>query len=55
MVTWYAVNVAVQLASHSCPTNISDELPRFGKICAVCAALGKWGVATMVSWLGSLT
>jgi len=61
-VTVSAVNVAVQLASHSCPIDISKVLPRAGKMWATRAAGGKCGkfnsavcVAIIVSWLGNLT
>ncbi len=38
-----SVNVAVQCASHSWPTDSSDVVPSSGKMCAVHAFTGKFG------------
>jgi len=43
MVTFVSVNMAMQFASHSCPANSSDVVPRSGKICAAHVATGKFG------------
>lgn len=39
-----AVNVAVQFASHSCPTEISAVLPKEGNKCTVVAVGGNSGI-----------
>jgi len=47
----FSVNVAVQSASQSCPTDSSEVVPRAGNMWAVRAALGKFGKSNLAVWV----